>query len=184
MKKPVYVLEGGNEDDGPILKQGELHFFATAARPLHPLSMIYEFLKVPEETPLSHQDGNLILRNWKVNRETSRSVKLALKISKLRVPSEEPIYVIDDPVSLENAEKALVIRKELFGLASTMPIVFVPLNCINLLPPGSSILLPDQYDDTPLAVKVKSAHLAVVSMKDLKNRKYPVPGGLRKQSFH
>jgi hypothetical protein len=142
-KKPVFVMEGGNENKGPALNAEELDFYSTAARALRPDSYIYEFLKGPYYARFHRTDGYVVNRAGNINEKALSAVKNALLKTTTEQLSVET-YVLDAPNSLSPDD--LDIQKQLQQIALEKTLVFVPKSSLALLPDNSSLLvIPENY---------------------------------------
>ncbi|MGC9093471.1 MAG: hypothetical protein ACP5JH_09545 [Bacteroidota bacterium] len=170
LEKPVFVLEGGNEFNGAVLNLRELRFYATVARILHPVCVIYEFLKTSyDETSMNHS-GKILSKNWEVNEKALRAVEAALELSKTVSANYLPYYVLDDPALWARSDSALEVRKELMKLAMKIPIVFVPMKSVPCLPRGSfCVVLADQTKEF-LHTELTGLDVVVISGKEFLRR--------------
>jgi hypothetical protein len=140
--KRVFILEGGNECDGAVLNGTELGFFRDQARHLAPAAVIYEFLRETYYESAPHRGGKLLSQTWKENSDALALVTAALAEAASPAPPRPVVYVADDPAALADDPAALEVRKALIAAALRTPIVFVPVNVIDALPSGSTLIMP------------------------------------------
>jgi hypothetical protein len=162
LKKPVYLLESGYEDDGAVLDDDELAFIVSSAQELHPRCFIYEFLKMSYDESFAHHSGKLIDNSWNVNEAALVKIKAAFQKVEMPVASKPPIYIYDDPAALRDSEKELSLRKEIIRLAYREPLVFVPRGAVDCLPRGSTLVVPRPSRTPGLLGKLKSRHVKII----------------------
>jgi len=170
LEKPVFVLEGGNEFNGAVLNLRELRFYATAARTLHPICVIYEFLKTSYDETSINRSGKILSKNWEVNGNALLAVQDALELSKTVSGKYSPFYVLDDLALWARSDGALELRKELMKLAMKIPIVFVPTKSVGCLPSGSFCVVPADEAMEFLHTELSGLDVAVVSAKEFLRR--------------
>jgi hypothetical protein len=162
LKKPVYLLESGYEDNGAVLDDGELAFFVSLAQELQPRCVIYEFLKMSYDESFARHGGKLIDNSWNVNKEALAEINAAFEKVKIPGKSKTPTYVYDDPGALRDSEKELALRKEMIRRAYREPLVFVPAGAIGHLPCGSTLVVTKLSLSQELLVKLKSRHIKII----------------------
>jgi hypothetical protein len=141
-RKPVFVLEGGNECDGAILDSGELRFFATAARVLSPATVIYEFLKAGYADAFATSDGKLVGPGFRTRPAALAAVRAALREAKEASAAGETIFVLDEPPGARSDPAALAVRARLMRAAMRRTLTFVPEADLGALPGGSTLVVP------------------------------------------
>jgi hypothetical protein len=141
-RKPLFVLEGGNECDGAILDRSELHFFATAARALSPETVIYEFLKTGYADQFATSTGKLLGPGFRPRPAAVAAVKAALREAKEAGAVGETVFVLDEPPGAAYDAEALAVRKQLMDAAMRRAITFVPEADLARLPAGSTFVVP------------------------------------------
>jgi len=107
--KSIFVMEGGNENDGAVLLSEELIYFSDTARILKPKSYIYEFIKTPFYICFKHREGYILDCSGKINNTALAAVKAALENAKTEATMAGEIYVYDDPQSLSEAIEELLL---------------------------------------------------------------------------
>ena len=152
-KKPIFVMEGGNENDGAVLQATELDFFAGAARMLKPRAQIYEFFGTSYADEFAHQDGNIVSPSGEVRSDTLAAVRGALKKAQQRIAPVGMTYVLDDPSSLALENGDLTIQRRLLALALEKTLVFIPRDSLLLLP-ADSLLLVVHSESIPAVLKL------------------------------
>jgi hypothetical protein len=167
LRKPVYILESGYEDNGAVLDDNELDFFVSLARELQPRCVIYEFLKMSYDESFAHHTGKLIDNSWNVNEEALSKIKATLNKAKIPIESKPPLYIYDDPAALQDSEKELNLRKEMIRLAYREAVVFIPKDAIHYLPSGSTLVVPKPAQTPALLGKLKSRHIRIIDSPSL-----------------
>ncbi|MBV9079979.1 MAG: beta-galactosidase [Elusimicrobia bacterium] len=126
--KPALVLEGGCEDPTPVIKESELTFFATAALPLAPLIVAYEFLHDPYGGAPEDDSARLVDGAGHVRRRAALAVSKALALSaRGATPAEEPALTCAfDPASARNHPRIALVYKDLYALAGVLPVRWIP----------------------------------------------------------
>jgi hypothetical protein len=162
LKKPVYLLESGYEDNGAVLDDNELAFFVASAQELQPRCVIYEFLKMSYDESFVHHSGKLIDNSWNVNEDALGKINAAFKKVKMPIESKPPIYIYDDPGALRDSEKELALRKEMIRRAYREPLVFIPEGAIGHLPCGSTLVVPKPSLTPELLGKLKLRHIKII----------------------
>ena len=136
--KQVFVLEGGNECDGAILNRGELGYFARAAAPLAPASLIYEFLRTTYYEGSHRISGKLLDVKLRPNHAALAAVQAAFAQAAATPAHATPVYVLNalgEPPDLG-------LRRELARLALERPLTFVPRSALDRLPAGATLYVP------------------------------------------
>jgi hypothetical protein len=162
LKKPVYLLESGYEDNGAVLDNNELDFFVSLAQELQPRCVIYEFLKMSYDESFARHTGKLIDNSWNINKEALARINAAFKKVKIPIESKPPLYIYDDPAAIRDSEKELNLRKDMIRLAYREPLVFVPKDAIHHLPSGSVLVVPKPSQTPELLDKLKSRHIKII----------------------
>jgi hypothetical protein len=140
--KRVFVLEGGNECDGAVLVPAELAVFASVARPLAPVTVIYEFLKTSYDERSGTSAGKLLGPDFRPRSSAVAAVRAALARA-LRFGDGAPTtYVLDDLDGLPADTAALATRMRLAVVALRRSLTFVPEGAIERLPSGASLVVP------------------------------------------
>jgi hypothetical protein len=163
LKKPVYLMESGYEDNGAVLDDNELDFFVSLAQELQPRCVIYEFLKMSYDESFAHHSGKLIDNSWNINEEALGKINAALKKVKIPGTANPPLYIYDDPAALRDSEKELNWRKDMIRLAYREAVVFIPKDAIHYLPPGSTVVVPKPSQTPKLLGKLKSRHIKIIN---------------------
>ncbi len=145
--KPVYVLEGGNECHGAVLDRRGLRFFATAATPLRPASVIYEFLGVSYAEQSRTSAGKLLSAAGAPRPAAIRAVREALAAARTPAPPGPTTWVLDDLAGLPDDDELLAARLDLARRAVEQPLTFVPPQAVPSLPPGSVLVVPSRAQD-------------------------------------
>jgi hypothetical protein len=161
--KPELVLEGGNECDGATLEPDRLSCFGSAAAPLAPRTVIYEFLKEGYADSFSTATGKLLGSDWTPRLEACRTVESAFAAARVPVRSEAPLLVLDDVGALAENVDLQLERRQLVRLGLRRPVVFVPLGDVALLPPGTTLVVQGREAVTRLTASLKDRAVAVVS---------------------
>ncbi len=167
LRKPVYVLEGGSECDGAVLDSGELHFFATVAAPLAPVSLIYEFLKVSYAEAFATSAGKLLGADWRPRPDAVAAVRAALAEGKAAPGGGPTTYVLDDLAGLPDDAGLLAARALLARLAMTRPLTFVPPAALAGLSAGSTLVVPGVRQRAALGPALAARGIRVVSGDEL-----------------
>ena len=140
-RKPVFVLEGGNECDGAILDAGELRFFATAARALSPATVIYEFLKAGYADAFVTSDGKIVGPGLVTRPAALAAVRAALAEAREPGTAGETVFVLDEPPGAGREAEALAARARLMRAAMRLALTFVPEADLGALPAGSTLVV-------------------------------------------
>jgi hypothetical protein len=140
--KPVLVLECGAECDGAVLDPGEIAFVATAARPLGPDTVIYEFLRTSYAERFATSAGKLLGPDLRPRPEAVALVRASLGEAERPGPAGDTVYVLDDLAGLPGDGELLAARHRLARLALRRPLTFVPEPCVSSLPGGATLVVP------------------------------------------
>ena len=167
LRKPVFVLEGGNEFNGAVMNARELRFFADAARTLRPRSVIYEFLKMSYDEHFRHHRGKIVSRDWKVDDETLRAVMNALEEAKMPVGETKPVYVLDDPGGNKDSDSALLSRKQLVHTAMETTLVFVPAKALPSIPASSTCVVLRKEEIPQVEKALSGKNVTVLTADEL-----------------
>jgi len=144
--KPVYVLEGGSECNGAVLDREELRFFATVAAPLHPASVIYEFLKMSYAERFATSAGKMMSARGRPRPAAVAAVREALREAMTPAPAGSTTYVLDDLTALPEDVELLAARRRLARLAIRRPLTFVPPGALRALPAGATLVVPSRAE--------------------------------------
>jgi hypothetical protein len=139
--KPVFVLEGGNECDGATLDPDRLALFGSAAAPLSPRTVIYEFLREGYADAFSTAAGKLIDRQWQPREEALVAVREAFALALRPAPAEELLAVLDDVAALADSPELQAERRELARLGQSRPFVLLPSEDLRRLPEGTVLIV-------------------------------------------
>ena len=167
MRKPVYILECGYEDNGAVIDESEFDFFVSLTRELQPQCINYEFLKMSYDEAFNNHSGKLIDNEWKVNETGLQVVKSFFERSRISLPSPSYIYVYDEPEKLQNSQLELKYRKEMIKMAYQKPIVFIPKGAVSLIPSGSTLVVPKPCQSSALLKILKSRNIFVMDTEAL-----------------
>jgi hypothetical protein len=171
-KKPIYIMEGGSENNGAVLIPTELDFFANAGRILKPESYIYEFIKAPYYAQFLNYTGYIISHKGKVNKNIQLTIKKALENAKLEDKLSNEIYVFDDPQSLTCND--LEINKQLQAIALKKTIIFVPKESLSLLPESCTLLVIQQNNQLELFKGISAKKIKILSAREWISKLKPI----------
>jgi hypothetical protein len=163
LRKPVYVLEGGNECDGAVLDPAELRFFATVAAPLSPRSVIYEFLKTSYAESFSTSAGKLLGPDWAPRPAALDAVREAFALARAAGAAGGTTYVLDDLTGLPEDAPLLAERAALARAALARPLTFVPVAALARLPAGSALVVPGPARRADLAAALAGRGIRAVA---------------------
>jgi hypothetical protein len=164
--KHIFVMEGGNENDGAVFIPEELNFYSDTARVLKPESYIYEFIKTPFYICFKHREGYILDCSGKINNTALAAVKAALENAKTEATMAGEIYVYDDPQSLSLDNDDLDTQKQLQNIALENTLVYVPRESIALLPQASTLLVIQENLKEDIARQLSIKDIKVISARD------------------
>jgi hypothetical protein len=169
-QKHIFVMEGGNEDDGPVLIPQELEFFVGAARVLRPDGYIYEFFKAPFYAQFAHNEGYMLGADGAANKDAVAMLRGAINKSDKESALSGEIYVYDNPATLSTDNDDLNVQKQLQVAALTKTLVFVPEGSLKLLPKGSILLVIQQERKEDIFKQLAAKGIKIIPAREwLKN---------------
>jgi len=165
-QKHIFVMEGGNEDDGPVLIPQELEFFAGAARVLKPDGYIYEFLKAPFYSQFSHNEGYMLGADGAANKDAIAALQGAIKKSNIDNILSGEIYVYDNPGTLSLDNDDFQVQKQLQFIALNKTLVFIPEGSLALLPNGATLLVIHQEPKEDIFKQLAAKGLNIIPARE------------------